>query len=122
VLVQAFVTPQVDACKLKVVISSLIKKKKKFYTVFLVKKQQVLKYMISGPRENAPIPERYINDEPAFRIRMFLGLLDPHPDPLVTSKDPDSDLDPDTSHESVERTGERVEKKTFKTTIFMLKI
>jgi hypothetical protein len=37
---------------------------------------------------------------------MFLGLADPHPDPLVTSKDPDSaldpDLDPDPSHESEE--------------------
>jgi hypothetical protein len=29
------------------------------------------------------------------RIHMFLGLLDPDPDPLVRGMDPDSDLDPD---------------------------
>ncbi len=31
------------------------------------------------------------------RIRMFLGLPDPHPDPLVTSTDPDTELAPDLS-------------------------
>jgi hypothetical protein len=34
---------------------------------------------------------------------MFLGLLDPDPDPLVRGTDPDSDPDP-FSHKCVERT------------------
>jgi hypothetical protein len=29
-----------------------------------------------------------------YRIHMFLGLLDPDPDPSVRGMDPDSDLDP----------------------------
>jgi hypothetical protein len=29
-----------------------------------------------------------------IRIHMFLGLLDPAPDPLVRGMDPDPDLDP----------------------------
>ncbi len=34
--------------------------------------------------------------KPVFRIRihMFLGLLDPDPDPLVRGMDPDPDSDP----------------------------
>jgi hypothetical protein len=35
---------------------------------------------------------------------MFLGLLDPHPDPLVTSTDPDPAPDSSLSHKCVERT------------------
>jgi hypothetical protein len=34
-------------------------------------------------------------DPTVFRIRMFLGLPDPHSDPLVTSTDPDADTDAD---------------------------
>ncbi len=36
-------------------------------------------------------------DPTVFRIRsrMFLGLPDTHPDPLVTSRDPDADPDTD---------------------------
>jgi hypothetical protein len=40
----------------------------------------------------------------SIRIRMFLGLPDPHPDLLVTSTDLDPAPDPSLSHKSVERT------------------
>ncbi len=36
-----------------------------------------------------------------FRIRMFLGLSDPHPDPLVISTDPDAGPAPDSSRFSL---------------------
>jgi hypothetical protein len=46
---------------------------------------QYTKLIRCGPAigDTAKIPVMRI------RIRMFLGLLDPHPDPLVTSTDPD---------------------------------
>ncbi len=47
-----------------------------------------------------------------IRIRMFLGIPDPHPDPLVTSAGPDADPapDPSFSDESVEKTEIMVSK------------
>jgi hypothetical protein len=45
-----------------------------------------------------PVPKYYGSGEPVLRIRihMFLGLLDPDPDPSVRFMDPDPapDLDP----------------------------
>jgi hypothetical protein len=54
---------------------------------------------------------------------MFLGLPDPHLDPLDTSTDPD--LDPYLSHKSVGRTennGCKIKFLNFNTKIFLLKI
>jgi hypothetical protein len=60
-----------------------------------------------------------------FRIRirmfcMFLCLLDPHPDPLLTSTDPAPD--PFLSYKSVERTEMMFANYNFNTKIFLLKI
>jgi hypothetical protein len=53
---------------------------------------------------------------------MFLGLPDPHPDPLFASTDPDPDQHPNPSLFSrVERT-EMVAKLNFNTNISLLKI
>jgi hypothetical protein len=51
---------------------------------------------------------------------MFLGLPDPHSDPLVTSTDPDPAPDPSLSHKCIERTD--IIKLNFNTKIFLHKI
>jgi hypothetical protein len=53
---------------------------------------------------------------------MFWGLTDPHPDPLVTSTDPDPAPDPSFPNKSVKRTERMVANFNFNTTSFLLKI
>ncbi len=77
----------------------------------------IMLYLMICHHQNI-VPETSLPD-PDRMIRMFLGLPDPHPDPLVTGTDPDPDRILPFSHKSVEQTEIIVVKIKLNTKIFL---